>query len=153
MFDIRDFEPGDISGLFPALRESDTEYLAAMGVESPDALDSAFSRADQAYSFWKGAEVVAVIGRVGQNIWVQTCSRTDGRQKDVIRSGRAALSMMPDMSLYCVVPASDRRVRLLCAAMGFTNQAAESPDHRGSGINHIALWRCNDEDCHSGEGA
>lgn len=153
MFAIRDFEPGDISGLFPVLRESDIEYLSAMGVDRPSTLDSAFSKADQAYSFWKDSEVVAVIGRAGQNIWVQTCSRTDGRQKDVIRSGRAALSMMPKIDLYCVVPASDRRVRLLCAAMGFTNQAAEYPDHGESGINHIALWRCNDEDCQSGEGA
>ena len=142
MFKVDKYHALDAAELREVLRASDVKYLIQLKSASPTAiLEEAFDGADQAYTFHKDGEVVAIMGFRGQNAWLQTSRLTDGHSKAVIRCGREALSLLPDQPMFCNVPKDDKRVLLLCKALGFTQKTQELPNYLNSGIDHITLWR------------
>lgn len=142
MFEVDEYHALDAQELSEALRGSDIRYLIRLKKQSPQVtLEESFDEADKAYTFHRKGEAAAIMGFKDQNAWLQTSRLTDGHAKEVIRCGRKALSLLPEQPMYCVIPKEDKRVRLLCKALGFTKQTAEYPNYQNSGIDHIALWR------------
>lgn len=143
MFEVTDYHALDAEEIRGVLRSSDIRYLLATNSDKRvlEILEDAFDRADKAYTFHHKGEVVAIMGFKGQNAWLQTSRLTDGHAKAVIRCGREAISLLPKQQMYCIAPKDDERVLLLCKALGFTTQTVEYPNYKGSGIDHVALWR------------
>lgn len=142
MIEVDDYGATDAAELRKALRASDVSYITQIAKKDPtDALEQAFDSAEKAFTFHVKGEVVACMAYRDDNVWLQTSRLTDGIAKEVIRAGRKALSLLPDRSMYTIVNRDDKRVRLLCRALGFTEQTAEYPNYSGSGIPHVALWR------------
>ncbi|WP_432473729.1 hypothetical protein [Amphritea sp. HPY] len=142
MIQVDDYCATDAAELSRHLRVSDLDYLFALSKSDPIAvLEDCFDEAEKAYTFHIDGEVVACMAFTEDNVWLQTNSLTDGRAKEVIRAGRKALSLLPERSMFTIAPRDDKRVMLLCKALGFTEQTAEYIDYEGSGIPHVALWR------------
>lgn len=142
MFKVDKYHSLDAAELREVLRGSDIHYLLRLKRQSPtQTLEESFDSADAAYTFHRDGEVVAIMAFKGDNAWLQTSRLTDGHSKAVIRCGREALSLLPEKPMYCNVPKDDKRVLLLCKALGFTVQTQELPNYLNSGIDHITLWR------------
>lgn len=132
----------DIVDVYDALRPADREYLSRVsGLFPLEALLDAFHYSEQTLTFHDHGTVVAVLGRTGCNVWLQTTALTDIKPRAVIKAGRKAMGQLPEYPLYCMVPVADRRVQTLCKAMGFTREGVFHADYKNSGIDHIALWR------------
>ena len=142
MFEICDYHPMDSTELFDALRGSDIRYIARLTKGDPQlALERSFDDSDKTYTIHEGGAPVALLAYKGDNVWLQTSRMTDGRAKEVIRCGREAISLLPDKPMHCVVPKDDKRVMLLCKALGFAEEGDSFPNYCDSGLDHVALWR------------
>lgn len=142
MFEVRKYRTSDCRELHEVLRETDITYLEQVTrMDALSALESFYDNAEEAYTFHVNGKVAALLGVTCDNCWLQTSRLTDGHAKAVIKAGRAALHLLPQKPAYCVIPKDDKRVQLLCKALGFTVQTVEYEDYMGSGIDHIALWR------------
>jgi len=148
MATLKDFTHSDVEVVADTLRPSDREYFQAMtGRDDPFwVMSGAFGTADQAKTAWTDdGDILIMCARSGNNVWFQSTKFSDGRGKETIRAGREMLSHLPKIAVFCVVPRDDKRVRLLCKALGFVTQTTEHPNYMGSGITHVVLWRSPDE--------
>ena len=143
MFKTRKYKPADLINIATTLRPSDCEYINKMTNSRPYlALSVSFAEADELTTVLnEDDKPVAVFAHKKGNVWLQTTSLTDGRAKDVIRVGKKLVAALGDAELYCVVPSYDKRVLLLCRAMGFTERTNTSSNFMGSGLPHIELTR------------
>jgi hypothetical protein len=143
MFKTRKYKPADLVSIAVNLRDSDREYINTVSGMSPYvALSSSFLRADKVLTVVDEEQTPVAVFAIKQgNVWLQTTKLTDGRARDVIRAGKQIVERFGDEQLFCVVPAADKRVLLLCRALGFTKMTAASDVFMGSKIPHIELTR------------